>query len=702
MLLLISHAFLGGRIGAEMNWNLYEHERMKELKLKHTEWIWNRGDTHVILGEPGSPEAFKTPVEPGNSFSPGPGTYGVSSWIYTDGMLHTPEERPLEELEWSFEQGFIPVLKATWEAGNVRIESKLFTEKEEECYQDYYTVTLTNLGEAQCKADFYLVIRSFGASGGPIGSLKGEKGTILINGAKMVVCEEDFDGFGAVSYEKSKEDISVFLKRGELPKEKEIEDPSTWASGAARYEMKLNRGESRTLSFGFLLHRDKELNDWKEEWGRPLGIEEKCRDFSERWRSSFKIRLNLPDRRYSDAMLCQLTHLYMFTVDHSVRITPVSYPLWWLRDGAYVLNALNRGGFHEFAKKACREIAKKDAFGGFGSEGDGPSDGIWILSEHYLLTRDKEYLREIYPHIERKGRLLMEMRRTAKPMRLFTEFVIPKCMLDPNSDLLCLPAENHLIMGRMDHGIRPYWINSFAYMALKRAAFCAEELGKDGSIFDREAEEIKEALLLRAEEEFGKDDRDVNSAFWPGGWADRENVLLLNRFEEFWNRVRCPGGIHAPEKEWTYFEAGQAHNFMLLGDREKAWVSIEWFLVNHTAPGLYTYGEAIDGNTALLWPRTRGWDDIEFVTPHGWTAAEVFHLLRDGLIRELEGELVIGSGVPENWKEKDFSVEMIPTYYGTFSFWYEANNKTLQYKKQAGMEVTIRHELPFEAELIEC
>ena len=111
----------------------------------------------------------------------------------------------------------------------------------------------------------------------------------------------------------------------------------------------------------------------------------------------------------------------------------MSYPLWWLRDGAYVVNALNQGGFHEFAREACLGIEGKNAFGGFGSEGDAPGAIIWIISEHYLLTRDMDFLRKMYPTIESNAKLLINMRHTDKPVKRLTEFCIPQLMLEPNT-----------------------------------------------------------------------------------------------------------------------------------------------------------------------------------------------------------------------------------------------------------------------------
>ena len=51
-----------------MKYKMLEHASMAEMKEKHPDWIWNRSDTHVILGVPGTLDAFKTPVEPGDVY----------------------------------------------------------------------------------------------------------------------------------------------------------------------------------------------------------------------------------------------------------------------------------------------------------------------------------------------------------------------------------------------------------------------------------------------------------------------------------------------------------------------------------------------------------------------------------------------------------------------------------------------------------
>jgi hypothetical protein len=660
---------------------MIEHIRMEELRKKHPDWIWNRSDTHVILGVPTSHEGFKTVVEPGNSFSPGHRSYGVSTWIDAGGTLHAPEEMPQEQLHWSLKDGHIPVLTSTWRAGNLQVSSRLFVDGDPRTtdIRNYLTVEIENTGPAPADGTFYLAVRSFGAAGGPVRSLEMQGKLLKVNGGGAIAATETPDRFGAVSYEETGNDISVYLRDRVMPDTERADDASTWASGAMAYELRLNPGDRRSFTFVCQAHADnwmvRKSADASLSAADVAQVEE---SFVSRWIAGSPIKLNVPDRRFREGMLAQLTHMYMATVAAEPRISAISYPLWWLRDGAYVLVALDKGGYRDFVEDAVLGAAHRDAFGGFGAEGDGPANGIWMLSEHYLLTRSRAFLEKAYPHIERKAELIRQMRHTATPMLRHSEIRTYEMMLRPDSDVMCQPASEGLINGRMDHHQPTLWINAYAYMALKRAALCAKELGIEGTWYESEAEDLREALHRKAERIFGDNPRDPNSVLWPTGWAKKDDPLVAAGMERFWNEERCPNGVHVPESMWTYFEAGQAHNYLLLGQRERAWLSIDYFLNEHAAQGLYTYPEGSDDeNTSLQWHRTRGWDRIPFITPHCWTAAELFLLLRDCLVREEDGAIVIGSGVPAAWMSEAFSVQGMPTYYGSVGFAYDPADRKL-------------------------
>lgn len=262
-----------------MKYKMLEHASMAEMKEKHPDWIWNRSDTHVILGVPGTLDAFKTPVEPGNSFSPGPGTYGISSWIYEDGVLYAPENMPLTDLEWKFEAGHLPVLTSCFKCGKVRVTSRLFTEGDTQIsdIRDYYRIELTNSSEETAQGSLFIPIRSFGAAGGAIHSLKSSTHCVKINGAPVFVMGKEPEQFRTVSYAKTGKDISCYLKKGQLPGQWETEDASGWASGVLVYSYCLKPGESGIYDFMCRLHAGHWMVGKNLLYGRnPLGRDKRA------------------------------------------------------------------------------------------------------------------------------------------------------------------------------------------------------------------------------------------------------------------------------------------------------------------------------------------------------------------------------------------------------------------------------------------
>ena len=711
-------------------YDIFEHRRLRKMKEKHPDWIWNRSDTHVILGVPGTIDGLRTPVEPGNSFSPGPGSYGVSTWIYHNNELHAPETKKLDELEWSFEDGHIPILCSKWNADDVSVISRLFTTGDVDTndIRDHFSVRLENTSDKAAEVSFYLVIRSVGAAGGPVRALAYKDNSVIINDHPLLLTLNDPDNFGAVSYEESGKDISCFLKNGNLPPDSKVSDSSkwtnvfhykheltlgkdgndtSWVSGALEYKLSLKPGESRDFYFICQVQANNWMLEWMPPLIRPAGcakeyFESEVDKFKAIWKEHFSIELHTPDKRFTDAFYCQIAHLYMFSVHSLPRISSISYPLWWLRDGSYAVTALDKAGLHEFGKNACLYVKDKTCFGGFGSEADGPGQMIWIISEHYYLTRDEAFLNEMWLTIEKSADFIIKMMTATTPVKVFTENIIPYLVLEPNMDIPAIAAKDGLIVGRMDNHFPLIWVNLFSWMGLTRAADCARALGKieAAKLYQARADTLNKAIKSKYKELFGKNDRDINSAFWPTGWGDKNDSFINEKYDEFWKTVRYPDGKHFPEPLWTYFEAGQAHNDVLRGHRDLSWVSIEYFLSTHTAPGLYTYHEGeCDENSSLQWQRLRGWDEIRYITPHGWTAAEFFHLLRDCMIREDSDAVTIGSGIPENWLDSDFSMKNVPTYFGKVSFAYSAKSKTLTVKTE-NPEIKVKHELLGDVKII--
>jgi hypothetical protein len=682
---------------------MLDHEGLLSKKAEHPDWIWNRSDSHVILGVPESPEGFKTIVEPGNSFSPGFRSYGVSTWISIDGRLFAPEELDLTELHWRYAGGYLPVLECTWRAGAVEVRSSLFTEGDQSTrdFRVHLSVVASNMAAGPVDATLHVVIRSFGPAGAPITSLASAGRDVKVNGGVVLTFDRLPDRARLIDHGSSGLDIGAVLRDGAPASGDPVEDPSGWASGSFDFELSLAPAASATTLATAFVHANDPMLPWLHRTeGEPFEQPDRERFLAE-WEQALPIRLDLPDPRYAEAMQAQVAYLAMSTVGTQPRIAPISYPLWWLRDGAYVLVAQMKGGQRAWVDRAIRDVADREPFGGFGAEGDGAAHLIWLISEYYLMTGDKDFLLEFYPYIERNVRLILQLLETEQPVFGSTEVRTPELMFSPQADLMAAPAKDGLITGRMDLHFPILWINGWAQFALGRAAQCADALGLDSTAIADRREELLGAIHAFKDKHFGENDRDLGSSLWPTGWASPDDPVIQAGFARFWDEVRFAGGKYRPEPEWTYFEAAQAHNYALLGERDKAWVIIEAFLSQHAAQGLYTYHEGIgDVNSSLQWQRARGWDDIPHVTPHGWTAAELFLALRDGLVRETPaGELAIGMAVPVAWMSSDFSAHGLPTYFGLVDLDYSAERHELSVRVERGAPAIVS-ELPVEVTVI--
>jgi len=688
----------------------YYVEHMEQLKMapmraKHPQWIWNRSDAHIFLAAPEQPDAFTTVVEPGNSFSPGPGTYGISTWVESDRVLYAPEQMPQSALTQGFADGRYPISESAWVAGALKVETALFTYKMPGTidFRDYFRVTLTNCTESEATGSFYLAVRSFGAAGGPVHSLAYTDGVVHINGKPCLYTETE-GTFCAMGYVQTGSDISEALLHGKTDLSDAAEDPSGWASGALAYAVSLASGVSVHFDFVCHLHAGNRLMTWLAPLTKPLDFDGYKETLIREWDTLLTVDISVPDKRFQNAFFAQIAHLYMAAGQDAPHISPITYPAWWARDSAYIQVALAKAGLHDFAVRAAVHAGRFQITCAFGPEADVPGERIWMLSEHYLLTREEDFLQKNYMYIKENADKIVEMRHTTIPLADFSESFNHQYSAVPDTAFTCAPAADGLVMGRMDFMYPIFYVNSFCYLGLKRAAMCASAIGAadDAALYAREADELRAAMRQKAPEFFGQNERDTCTAFSPSGWADKADAFLTEAFEAYWNTKWCPGGVQTHEPHWTYFEVGDARNRVLMGERERAWRILEYFLDKHKFQGLYTHheGEKDENSAVLAWERLRGWDKANCVTPHGWTSAELLSLLRDCLVREDEaGRIYIGSGVPKDWADSDFTVEHFPTYYGRLSYRYVAAEKTVYAKLAHTIPAEIVLDLPFTATL---
>lgn len=660
----------------------------------HPHWIWPRADSHIVLSAERAADVFKVFVEPGGAFSPGVGSFGVSVWIRLepDHRLIAPELLPREAIRDRLLGGFLPIVRSRWRAGALELDLRTGVEP---CPDRWHPLTTTwcrvvNRGRTAVAATLLLVVRSFGAAGGAVRRLAydSELRGFLMHDVARVVGQDVPLEFGCVSLAEDGCDISVPLMAGQRPERGRAFDADGYCSGYLGYPLVLEPG-----------------GDWETGWDCPVlprlttlteavvgTVRQPARDrletLADGWRERLTpVKIEAPDARFPEAFWASLTHLVTAFAGDEPRIAPVCYPLFWTRDAVYIINALDKGGLGDLARSGIQTMLQRVWAGGFGPEADTPGAALWCLAEHFRLQPDPERLRDCYPAIRERVEWLFRMRRATEPLRVDACNVLPRTRLSPDADLICEPARDGLIQGRMDWHQPLFWVNAFSLAGLRAAVELAQLAGQpdDAQVWLAESEQLAAAL---AEVGLNDNDRSLACAIWPTGARSPEDPVARQSYERWWRTRRLDDrGHYHREPRWRYFELAQAHNLLLLGHRDEVLTTIEQFLRTQDAPGLYGWAEGDqNGDPSGDWRLIRGWWPDSKIMPHGWVAAEMALLLRDLFVLETPDELILGAGVPASWLEAPSGVGITdaPTRHGKVSWRLEP------YDPARGYALTIR------------
>lgn len=619
----------------------------------------NRGQMHVIMGDPWSDLCDKTVVEPGGNFSPGVWTCGVSVWVEVDGVMSSPDLLAARDIVSSFgETGSPPVLRSSWPAGSHNVTTEVVSLGGHGAEgADFLRISLAP-GNGLARA--HLVVRGEGPAGGKLtaAAWQAEADTLTLQGGTRLSMTPSPD---AVHIERSPEgDVAVVVTWPEISADE------SWSGGVCVEHAFLDRPGGDLIALE-----------------RPYAgttVDQGIERARIQWVTQLPARVFAPDPAIGCAWEQNAFHLIANAETGVPRIGTVDYPVLWIRDAVIQVGALDAMGRHDLARAGCEQLASVVFSGGFGAEADAPGQAIWALVQHARLTQDPVWLRTVYPAIVERAHWLDRMRTAVAPLRAPSMNRMPRYLSSPAINTVCLPAEGGLIRGRMDWQLPGFYVNCWAVAGYRSAAYAARVLRDDdrAAEWERTAEDLDEriaAVLLPA---YGNE-RDPAVAPYPTDALRAQRDDLTSAFAAWYRRHRLtPDGDRAAEPLWTYFEAAQAHNALRSGLVDEAWVTLQPMLDPAAPWALGVHGEGVPGGSESL-PFGRdesvvGWLDPARAAhgnmPHGWTAAELVNALRSVFVVEEEDGLVIGSGVPARWcfPGAVFGVENLPTRWGAVSF----------------------------------
>ncbi|MBF2026599.1 MAG: hypothetical protein IGS48_07515 [Oscillatoriales cyanobacterium C42_A2020_001] len=613
---------------------------------------WSRSVGHVVLATPGSDQNHKAYYEPGGSFSPLPGSFGVSIWLLNkDGSLQTTSDViPLDKIQQQFVE--TPNSNTPGILVNTEFYQASWLPVNPETWQFNLKVP------AQSATKPAIAIRSVGPAGGAIYSLNWDGQRLLINErwsievpaqAKVYLGSERSSG-----WIKQKSNVSQW------------KDEKGW--GVARIE--LGDGEAWELVVADSVSAPKSI----------LRVAE----------TSANLVLNLPDKQFTDSLNAQIEHLMMgFVGDRTRPSDPLSYTLPRFRDGAYQLVALARSGQLEVAKQLSTYFAETDFLNGIQSEADVPALGIWALETVAKQLKQPDYDQWLWSHVRRKAELVMDMASTNRPGYPVIEK--SQTPFSEHQDFLT----TDIVAGKMDG--KPGLItldtkaNFMSYRALQDAAALADRLNQltEAKRWREKAKQIQAAWQKGFKNKFSTSDATYTTGLWPSWIASTNQNEFAQTLQNRWSEQRDEAGQLRQSPANPYFSLAETHQWLFLGDRDRVWSTLKWFWEHQASPGLYTWWGNFDGpeGTALPkslshWHRFRGWVNPPNITPHYWTTAEMALLQLDMLAycdqSKSTPTLIIGSGVQEQWLSQPMRVKGILVEGNLVNWTWDGKQLTVQ------------------------
>lgn len=650
-----------------------------------------RGEIHVPIGIPDTLDSLKTFVEAEGSFSPGFGTYGIYFWLFDhpSQMLFAPTQEGVK-CEHGLPEGGRLMPGSRWEAAGLHVLTEVCEVQRPSPRGDVFVtaarVTIMNPGAEARQVSLYAALRPLGAAGGDVNEIEATSDALVVNGHVAMVANSRPVETGVCSTDT----LGRFAVEGRMPGEKKARSEDGNASGALRFDLKLSAKTREELGFicpvlpgrRAVRHRWDGTSEWAQldlaepapaEGGvlqtdpgivycRSLRADGIFREAADYWRKFLgRTTIRVPDARWSDGMGALLGHVALCLNESAPDVAVVNYNVY-TRDAVYEVNVLQKSGHQELASAAIDYLLEHPFSGRVYPEADNPGQILWVLGEQWQLFRNRAWLEKVFPSVGKLVDLIAYYRTTGGPHWVSLSSL-------EFGDSLPVEDRHELEPGRCD-GHHPEYTEAFDVAGVRCAVLLARALGRDGRA--GEWEKLADRLFREYDRRFGGElDKSYGSycVLWP---------CRLYPLEDSGARGQFAGiGARSPQS-WSYFPLATAHQGLLAGNRNAGYGTVGDHFDHPRVQGWYTLDEGGRSGTGgwnhvrTTWPR--GKESVAM--PHGWATAELFLLLRDSLLFEDCGRLVLLAGVPPAWFEDPAGLELegLPTHFGPCSLKLQPQN----------------------------
>jgi hypothetical protein len=659
-----------------------------------------RGRAHIPIGIPNTLDALKTFAEAEGSFSPGFGTYGVYFWVY-DRVSQGLIAPTMDGVPCSFglhELGFL-IPWSEWKAGPLRIRSELCHTQHKVGEDNVQIVAahvqLFNTGSRSQRFIFYAAVRPLGPAGYDITDMgiSSNGDAILVGKRVALLAAQPPSGGGTLG----EDTIGESAMGGQTPVEQVSHSPAGNCSGALLFDVDLAPSEFRWLGFvcPVLAGRRAARHHWVDlkqgamvdtaqlyppkrgilqpdpglNYYRGLSVPGLFRQAISDWRElTGSLNISTPDRRWEASARAIVGHLSLCMDEGGPEAAVINYNVF-NRDGVYITNVFQKAGLFSLAEIALDYFLKHPFSGRPYPEADNPGEILWALGQQWLFARDENWLERIYPSAAKIASMIEYYRTTPAPHWVNATSLT-------FGEALPKDLRSELKAGRCD-GYHPEYTQAFDVAGLRAATVLARVAGKPQDA--RRWSALSQSLFGVYDNRFGKDlahGYGSYSVLWPCRVYPLSSAKARKQFQSI--------GPQKPE-HWRYLPLATAHQGLLAGNRDAACGTLATSLDDEQMRGWFAFDEG-GGSASGTWYRARTtWpcckskpgDNLGVAMPHGWAIAEFWLLMRDAIVYEDGGRLILLAGIAPEWFRHSAGIraENLPTHFGPFSFKYSPGKR---------------------------
>lgn len=607
-------------------------------------------------------------VDPRGLLTPWLDGWSLDVWIEIDGKLFVPSRMFDGVVAQSLHEN-LPIVVTRFRAGDVLVIVEALAHEDGGREWVVENIAVENQVYAPRQATLYIAVRPFNPEG--VSLVKDlefrttqTQTTILVNHSLGAIIPPP-NAIASSTLERGDAAHSLSKMNGIT----RVQDGSGLATAAAAYHLDLPPNGRKTLSLIAPMQSDQIGEDDKEFVTQFPSLDSTI-DFRARaistWREELAsgMHVRLPDQQLQDAFEANKAFLLIFHDGDSITPGPLTYHQFWFRDAAYMLNALDKLGYHDESRAVLEKISRRLQKDGYlrATEGEWDSNGaaIWAMVEHARLCGDNDLLMKNYWSLLRMASWIHSKRQTTK-----------KNAKSPHYGLLPPgPSAEHL--GPSDYF---YWDDFWGLVGLREAARAAEMLVQSNDA--NKLRENFESFLVDVNTSLAANTARLGRTAIPASPYRRLDAGMIGSLAACYPlRLFDPNNPHITDtvdalKEIAWMEDAYFNRVghaalgtylslhvaqcLLLQRNPEAWRTIRW-VANHASP-TFTWAEAIHPAT-----RRGGMGDGH----HGWAAADFVLAVRNALLFEEDDHLVVTPILPREWTAETsvIKVDNAATYFG--------------------------------------